>query len=248
MMEPVPESPWPENVPPWELSDLGLLEALATTRTIRRFLPEPIPDGDVGKILWFASRAPSGSNRQPFQFLVLQNGPRASEARTVLEKAFQDRWKTEGPKYGYVEAPASSRAARMDATMNRFVSSISLAPLIVLVGTELAAGEVLSQRSGASVYPAVQNLLLAAHAFGYGGVISMWHGDVEEELHGILGIPDNVHLLATVVLGRPEGHHGPVRRAPLSQLVFADSWGKSPAWAVDPPGTRFSGGAKLPNH
>jgi nitroreductase len=245
-MELAPESPWSEDVPPWELSDLGLLEALATTRTIRRFLPEPIPDRDVGRILWFASRAPSGSNRQPFQFLALQHGPRASEARTVLENAFQDRWAEESSRFGYTEAPASSRSARMEATMNRFVSSISRAPLIVLVATELASDEVLSATSGASVFPAVQNLLLAAHAFGYGGVISMWHDVVEEELHEILDIPDNVYLLATVVLGRPEGHHGPVRRAPLSQLVYADSWGSTPEWAVDPPGTRFSGGMKGP--
>src|ERR1700722_9782016 len=132
MMEPAPDSPWPENVSPWELSDLGLLEALATTRTIRRFLPEPIPNRDVGRILWFASRAPSGSNRQPFQFLALQDGPRASEARTVLERAFQDRWAEESSGFGYSEAPATSRAARMDVTMNRFVSSVSQAPLIVL--------------------------------------------------------------------------------------------------------------------
>ena len=87
------------------------------------------------------------------------------------------------------------------------------------------------------MYPACQNLLLAARALGYGGVLTMWQGLVDAELHALLGVPDNVFVAATITIGKPAGSHGPVRRRPLSELVFADTWGESAPWAIDPPGT-----------
>jgi len=93
---------------------------------------------------------------------------------------------------------------------------------------------------GASLYPACQNLLLAARALGYGGVMTMWHALVEADLRESLGIPDDVVIGATICLGRPVGHHGPVRRRPLAELVHDDRWDGEAAWAVDPPGTRFT--------
>jgi nitroreductase len=93
---------------------------------------------------------------------------------------------------------------------------------------------------GGSVYPAVQNLLLAARALGYGGVISGFHALVEDRLRPLLCIPEGVFIAATVTLGKPEGRHGPVRRRPLAELVYGERWGEAPAWAVDPPGTRHT--------
>ncbi len=63
---------------------------------------------------------------------------------------------------------------------------------------------------------------------------------VESELKELLGIPEEVFISCTVTLGKPRGKHGPVRRRPMSELVFGDSWGASPAWAVDPAGTRHT--------
>jgi nitroreductase len=93
---------------------------------------------------------------------------------------------------------------------------------------------------GASVYPACQNLLLAARSMGYGGVMTMWHGLVERELRDVLAIPDGVLIAATITLGRPAGNHGTVRRRPLRELVFDDAWGHPAAWAADPPDARFT--------
>ena len=90
---------------------------------------------------------------------------------------------------------------------------------------------------GASVYPACQNLLLAARALGWGGALTMWHLAVEEELRTLLGIPDTVAVSACITLGRPAGGHGPVRRRPLADVVFDDAWGVGAPWADDPDGT-----------
>ena len=96
---------------------------------------------------------------------------------------------------------------------------------------------------GGSIFPACQNLLLSARALGYGGVMTIFHYPVEAQLAEIVGVPDGVSIIATIPLGRPVGAHGPVRRRPVSELVFEDGWGESAAWAVEPPGTRHTGRA-----
>ena len=93
---------------------------------------------------------------------------------------------------------------------------------------------------GGSVYPACQNLLLAARALGYGGVMTMWHHAVDGELRELLGIPDDVPIAATIPLGRPQGGHGPVRRRPLDELVYDDRWEAPAPWALEPEGTRHT--------
>jgi nitroreductase len=93
---------------------------------------------------------------------------------------------------------------------------------------------------GASVYPAVQNVLLAARALGYGGVLTGFHAFVDAELKQLLGIPPEVFIAASVTIGRPAGSHGPVRRVPMAELVYGDTWGERARFADDPPGTRHT--------
>jgi len=221
--------------------DISLLEGLATTRAIRRFRPDPIPEPDLAAILWHASRAPSGSNRQPFRFLVLRDGPAATEARQAMGRSFRDMWAAKRAADGYDAgsgADDSSPKARMARTMQRFVDRFEETPVVVLAC--LKRHRAPNPAEGASVYPACQNLLLAARALGYGGVMTTWHAFVEDDLRRILGIPDDVAISATLALGRPEGSHGPVRRRPLRELVYEDGWEVAAPWATDPPGTRFT--------
>ncbi|HIF65586.1 MAG TPA: nitroreductase family protein, partial [Acidimicrobiia bacterium] len=90
------------------------------------------------------------------------------------------------------------------------------------------------------VFPAVQNLMLAARALGYGGVITGWHTYVEEELRSLLNIPEEVAIHATIPMGKPAGRHGPVRRRPLAEIVYEDQWGLDAPWVHDPEGTEFA--------
>lgn len=220
---------------------LPLLEGLATTRAIRRFRPDPVPEEDLATILWHASRAPSGSNRQPFRFVVLRDGPAATQARRLIGGACRQVWAAKRQDDGYDEgsgAAPDSPKARMARTMQRFVDRFEETPVVVLAC--LRRHRPPHPTEGASVYPACQNLLLAARALGYGGVMTTWHGFVEDDLRRVLGIPDDVGIAATIALGRPEGGHGPVRRRPLRELVYEDRWEGDAPWAVDPPGTRFT--------
>src|SRR3954452_970413 len=216
---------------------------MATTRAIRRFRPDPIPDDDLSSILWHATRAPTGSNRQPVRYLVLRDGPRATQAKVLLGHAFRSGWNEKRRHDGYERgtgADPSSPKSRVAAAMQRFVDEFEHTPVVVLPCLQLGHYRADQMTSGGSVYPACQNLLLAARALGYGGVLTMWHYFVERELRDLLEIPDDVAIAATIALGRPEGHHGPVRRRPLGEVVFDDGWGHSAVWAVDPPGTRFT--------
>jgi nitroreductase len=122
--------------------------------------------------------------------------------------------------------------------MDRFVDELVDAPVVVLPC--LVRYRSPNPIEGGSIYPACQNLLLAARALGYGGVLTEWHALVEDRLRPLLGIPDGVFIAATIPLGRPEGAHGPVRRRPIRELVFEDRWEDPARWAVDPPGTRFT--------
>ncbi len=223
------------------MDGVGLLEGLCTTRSVRRYREEPIPPADLRAILFAATRAPSGSNRQPFRFVVLTDGPGAQAARRLIGGAARRMWQAKRQADGY-DAGSGSRPdspkSRLARTMQHYVDNFEKVPALVLPC--LVRYRKPHAFEGASIYPAVQNLLLGARALGYGGCITGFHGAVHEELKALLHIPDEVVIAATVTLGRPAGRHGPVRRRPLAELVFGESWGQAPGWAVDPPGTRHT--------
>lgn len=220
---------------------MDLLEGLTTTRAIRRYTDEPVTTEDLATVLFAATRAPSGSNRQPFRFLVLRDGPHATKARTLLGRAAREMWGAKRRADGYDTGSgtvADSPKARMARTMEHYSEHIGAAPVIVIACLIRHRGE--HSLEGASVYPACQNLLLAARAIGLGGVLTGLQGLVEDELRTVLAIPEEVALAATITLGHPAGAHGPVRRRPLGELVYEDRWDGPAEWAVDPPGTRFT--------
>ncbi len=220
---------------------IGLLEGIATTRAIRRYLDEPIPDEALRDILFAATRGPSGSNRQPFRFVVLTDSPKAQQAKRLIGAAARSMWSEKRRNDGYDQgsgADESSPKARMARTMQSYVDEFDRVPVLVLPC--LVRYRAPTPMEGASIYPAVQNLLLAARALGYGGVITGFHGAVDAELKTLLGIPEEVFIAATVTLGKPRGAHGPVRRRPMRELVYGDNWGTAPTWAEDPSGTRYT--------
>jgi nitroreductase len=203
----------------------GLLEGLSTTRSIRRYRDEPIPDHALATILWHAGRAPSGSNRQPFRFLVLRDGPGALRAKALLGESFRASWAAKRESDGY-------RPSRFADSMQHFVDHFERTPVVVLVCLDRYRAP--NPYEGASVYPACQNLLLAARALGYGGALTMWHLGVEAALRVELGVPEHVAMSACITLGVPEGRHGPVRRRPIAELTFDGHWGSEASWAREP--------------
>ncbi len=231
----------PLSEQPIATDSIGLLEGLSTTRAIRRYRNEPIPEEVLRDILFAATRAPSGSNRQPFRFLVLTDSETARQAKSLISTGARTVWnaKRETDQYDKGSgADPDSPKSRMARVMQDYVDHFEAVPCLILPC--FVPYRATHHMEGASMYPAVQNLLLAARALGYGGVITGFHGVVEDQLRPLLGIPETARIACTVTLGKPVGGHGPVRRRPMQELVFGDHWDTPPVWAVDPPGTRYT--------
>jgi nitroreductase len=214
---------------------------MATTRTIRRYTTDPVPAEALRAMLFAATRAPSGSNRQPFRFIVLTDGPKAVAAKQIVARGARQIWEAKRVLDGYdrgTGADSSSPKARMASTMQHYVDHFEEVP--VLVFPCLVRYRAPFPTESASIYPACQNLLLAARALGYGGAFTVMHYPVESELRELLDLPEEAFLAGTITIGKPVGGHGPVRRRPLSEFVYAEGWGVTPSWAVDPPGTRHT--------
>jgi nitroreductase len=219
-----------------------LSEGMITTRSIRRYRDTPVTDDQLAKAMHLATRAPSGSNRQPFRFVVLRQGENARLVRALLAEGAAEAWSRKRSRDEFPHARPGSATGRMLAAMDDYVATFADAPVIVLPCMIRYRDPTPSE--GASIYPAVQNLLLGARSVGLGGALTMYHKTREAQIRETLSIPDAAFIAATITLGVPAGGHGPVRRKPLDQLVFEDEWDTSPSWAVDPAGTRFTGGPK----
>jgi nitroreductase len=220
---------------------VGLLEGLTTTRAIRRYTSDPVPPDALRAMIFAATRAPSGSNRQPFRFIVLTDGPRAKEAKNLVAKGAQAVWSGKREFDGYNRGSGAdqlSPKARMARTMQHYTDHFAEVPVLVLPC--LVRYREPQPMEGASIYPACQNLLLAARALGYGGAFTGMHHFVEAELRSLLKIPEGVFLAGTITIGKPAGHQGPVRRRPISELAYTEEWGQVPEWAVDPPGSEHT--------
>ena len=223
---------------PLPADTVGLLEGLASTRAIRRYRDETVPPAALRAMLFAASRAPSGSNRQPFRFIVLTDGPKAQQAKALIATGARRVWSGKRSNDGYDQGSGTvenSPKARMAATMQRYTDEFERIPVLVLPC--LVRYRDPTPFEGASVFPAVQNLLLAARALGYGGVLTGFHALVEPELRELLEVPEGVFMAGTITIGKPEGNHGPVRRRPMAELIYGEGWGVAPEWAVDPVGT-----------
>ena len=114
---------------------VSLYEGLLTTRAIRRYTDEPVPDEVLRDILFAATRAPSGSNRQPFRFVVLTDGPVAREAKRLIGEGARRFWAAKREADGYDSgsgAQADSPKARMARTMQHYVDTYESVPVLVL--------------------------------------------------------------------------------------------------------------------
>ncbi len=199
----------------------NIWDVLSTARTIRRFTDEPVADGVLARCLEAATWAPSGANAQGWRFTIL----RSPEQRAVVAKAAAQALEVIEPVYG-MSRPAdddTSRRARTDrATYELHDRAGEFTSVLFTQQHYPTASELLL---GGSIFPAMQNFLLAARALGLGACLTSWasYGG-EALLREAVGVPDDWMLAGHVVVGWPRGRHGPVRRRPLADVVFLDRW------------------------
>ncbi|ETX05086.1 nitroreductase family protein [Candidatus Entotheonella palauensis] len=201
-----------------------VFDIIHTTRAMRRLKPDPVPDELIRKILEAGICAANGSNRQTWRFLVVKDRAIKERVQHFYKRAF-DEWV--GPRYQNSAPPPGSTAekyTRQHAAVEYLTDHFHEAPVWIVAC--LDEGDSTPNRaSGASIYPAVQNMLLAARALGLGATLTSRHLRYEEEVEATLGLPKGVHSYAILPIGYPMGRFGPVGRGALSDFVYEDRWG-----------------------
>jgi nitroreductase len=203
-----------------------LFETMQTMRAMRRLKPDPVPDELIRKILEAGICAPNGGNTQRWRFLVIKDQKIKQRVQVHYKRAFDE---VIGPRYRNSTPPpgvTKEQYMRQHAAVEYLTEHFHEAPVWIVAC--LDEGTAIPTRgSGASIYPAVQNMLLAARALGLGATLTTRHLLYEKESEAALGLPPGVHSYAILPIGYPMGHFGPVGRAPLADIVYQDRWGEA---------------------
>lgn len=196
---------------------MSLFEAISSQRAIRRFSHQPVSDEAIETMLSAATRAPNGGNRQPWRFIVIRDG----EVKHQLGQWYLSAWQAATANMG-----ALSQPYRHGAELAQQMATVPALILVCIDHGDTGTGPGPITR-GASIYPAVQNLMLAARALGLGTVLTTLHTQYENEIKAFLNIPAGIETAALIPVGYPaEGvRFGEARRKPLSEVVFHDRWG-----------------------
>ena len=199
--------------------EIDLFEAMYTQRAIRRFKADPVSDEQVHKLIESATKAPSGANSQRWRFIVIRD---AGTKRRIGDY-YRLAWDA---AYGSQADPPPTIQPRVRASAADLAEHIHEVPVMILACIEHDGGPSTMGR-GSSIYPAVQNLLLAARVLGLGSVITSLHKRHEAEVKELLGIPENVETAALLPIGYPaEGtRYGPTRRSPVEDVAYRERWG-----------------------
>ncbi len=205
-------------------------EVMASARTIRRFTDELVDDATLTRCLEAATWAPSGANAQARRFIVL----RSPQQRAVVARAAVQALQVIEPVYGMTrpaDGDHSRRSRDARAVYELHDRAGEFTSVLFTQQRFTTASELLL---GGSIFPAMQNFLLAARASGLGACLTSWasYGG-EPLLREAVGVPEDWILAGHIVIGWPRGRHGPVRRRPLSDVVYLDHWNER---AIDPSG------------
>jgi len=193
-----------------------VIDLLRAQRACRAYTSDPVPDEDLVTILEAATHAPSAENRQPWVFVVVRD----AEVRAAIADLTRRVW--DGGARAYAERSlAAGFFARVDEFWARGYGG---APVLVVVAGDGRSG-IPPAVLASSVFPAAQNLLLAAAALGYGSTLTTLAAQDPSGLAALVGLPEGVRPLAVVPVGRPAVALGPPRRRPVGELAHLDAWG-----------------------
>jgi nitroreductase len=197
---------------------MEIFEAIYTLRAMRRLKADPVPEELVWKVLGAAIRAPSGGNRQPWGFVVVTD----ADKKRKIGEWYLDGWnKMYGPARQIMMAePAAARTFR---SADHLANHIADVPVLIFATVQTSMAS--ASGAGPNIFPAVQNLMLAARALGLGTTLTTLHKTHEAEVRELLGIPEGVETMAMIPLGWPKGKFGAGPRKPVEEVTHWDSWG-----------------------
>jgi nitroreductase len=225
------------------VTELGVLEAIHSARAIRRFKPDPVPEAVLTEILDAAIRAPSAGNAQNWVFLIVRDAEQRRKLGVLYRKA-SDIASAMYAARGRPPHLTEEQFRRLMSSGSFLWDHLADAPVILVpcqtqpkipppeaLPPDVRARHLDEQRyveriRGASIYPAVQNVILACRAFGLGTTITTNHIRCEEEVKAVLEVPDDVQTFALMPIGYPLDSFGPVVRRPVAEVVYTDRWAR----------------------
>jgi nitroreductase len=224
------------------MGEIDLFEGIHSARAMRRFKPDPVPEEILAKVLEAAVCAPSAGNAQNWVFIVVRDGEQRHKLARIYQRASEivahfyaarvrPPHMTE-QEYNRLMSSGSHLWSHMDEAPVLLVPCLRIEPAPNLPA-ELVPPEVqaryeelrYNRLSGASIYPAVQNIILACRALGLGTVITTNHTLLEEEVATLLELPPGMRTYALMPIGYPRGRFGPLSRRPIAEVVCADRYG-----------------------
>jgi nitroreductase len=205
---------------------MDFFDVVTTQRAMRRLKPDPIPEAALRQIMDAAVCAPSGGNRQGWRFLVVRDAAKRARLGELYREGFGELAKL--PYYaGAMKEPAGSPARKMIDSAAHLAEHMGEAPVLILACITIDPGTKPTVTTGSSIYPAVQNIMLAARALGIGSCITTIHRYRDAQVKELLGIPPDVETVALIPLGYPLGKFGRPPRRPVGDVTFADGWGRA---------------------
>ncbi len=209
---------------------MDLYEALYTTRAMRRVSSDPVPDDIVRSMLDAAIRSPSGGNTQNWRWLTVTDRETITRLGELYSQAWEELNETfyKGKKEA-AEASGDEATKRVLNSAQWLADNFGSVPLVVLPYSR-------NDPSGASIYPAVWSLMLAARGHGIGTTLTTVLGIFKStEVAELLGVPlgKGWQNAAAIPCGYPLGRWGIAKRAPVHEVVYEERWGRAPQWRVD---------------
>ena len=218
---------------------MELLEALRTNPAVRDFTEEPVDDATLHELLDVARFAPSGGNRQPWRVAVVHDRALRRQLAALCQPVW-DEYIAIGATGVTPFAAAGEQPAVDDPpqTPNPVLDGLETAPVVLVVAADLTSIALMDGNlgtrppltAGASVYPFVHSLLLAARDRGLGGVLTTFLARAEAEARPVLGLPDTWGVAAMVALGHPVKRATKLSRRPVSEFATVDRF-DGPAFA-----------------
>ena len=198
---------------------MDVFEAMATGRAIRRFTKEPVSDELLERLIWAATRAPSPGNSQGWDFIVVTD----SAIKAQLGKVIGERMQA----FRQAATPTDdARELRMREDAIHMATHLHEIPAIIFVCGAPAYPPQAPQMSfvWSALYPATQNLLIAARSLGLGTTLTTFQMVAETEIRTALSVPANVQIAAMIPVGWPAAAFTPVRRKPVSEVLHRNRW------------------------
>lgn len=207
--------------------DPKLFDIIFSTRAMRRLKPDPVPPALIEQILRAGQAAPNGGNTQDWGFLVVKDPAIKAQVQVYYQRVF-DEVTTKHHAARLEAAPpgaARDKLQRQGEAVAYLTEHFHEAPVWIVACLKVGPRGP-GASSGASIYPAVQNMLLAARALGLGATLTARHMAYGPAVDAIFGLPEGVASFAILPIGYPMGKFGPVGRAPLEAFVHLDRWGQ----------------------